>query len=64
MRNHTPAPLVQSSAMASVLPPAATYTPNLPKSTIAKGLLSLAQLESVVYAGQSHEQELELEVHA
>jgi tRNA G10 N-methylase Trm11 len=51
-----PGPLVQSAAMASVMPPAATYTPNLPKATISKGLLSLAQLESVVYAGQAHSQ--------
>ena len=46
--------------MASVLPPAATYTPNLPKETITKGLLSIAQIEAVVYAGQSHAQDLEL----
>jgi hypothetical protein len=51
-----PGPLVQSAAMASVLPPAPTYTPNLPKATIEKGLLSLAQIESVVYAGQAHGQ--------
>ena len=42
--------------MASVEPPAPTYTPNLPKDVIDKGLLSLPQLESVVYAGQSHSQ--------
>ncbi len=51
-----PTPLVQSAAMASVEPPAPTYTPKLPKSTITDGKLSLAQLESVVYAGQAHEQ--------
>lgn len=44
--------------MASVLPPAPTYTPNLPKATIEKGLLSLAQIEAVVYAGQAHSQTL------
>lgn len=53
-----PGALVQSSAMASVLPPAATYTPNLPKEVIEKGMLSLAQLEVVVYAGQAHAQML------
>ena len=53
-----PGPLVQSSAMASVVPPAPTYTPNLPAETIEKGLLSLAQIEAVVYAGQAHEQTL------
>ncbi len=51
-----PGALVQSAAMASVLPPAPTYTPNLPKKTITDGLLSLAQIEAVVYAGQAHEQ--------
>lgn len=51
-----PGPLVQSSAMASVVPPAPTYSPKLPKATIEKGLLSIAQIEAVVYAGQAHEQ--------
>lgn len=54
-----PGPLVQSAAMAAVLPPAPTYTPNLPKATVAKGLLSIAQIESVVYAGQAHSEMLE-----
>jgi predicted RNA methylase len=49
-----PGALVQSAAMASVLPPEPTYTPNLPKEVITKGLLSLVQLEAVVYAGQAH----------
>lgn len=49
-----PGKLVQSSAMASVEPPATRYTPNLSKEVISKGLLSLAQIESVVYAGQAH----------
>ena len=54
-----PGPLVQSAAMASVLPPAATYTPNLPSETITEGKLSIAQLETVVYAGQAHSEFLE-----
>lgn len=54
-----PGPLVQSAAMASVLPPAPTYTPSLPKETVSKGLLSIAQIESVVYAGQAHSEFLE-----
>ena len=54
-----PGPLVQSSAMAAVLPPVPTYTPNLPKETIEKGLLSVAQIEAVVYAGQAHQEFLE-----
>ena len=50
--------------MASVLPPAATYTPNLPKETITEGKLSLAQLEAVVYAGQAHQEFLDDKVDA
>lgn len=49
-----PAPLVESAAMASVLPPDVTYTPNLPREVVEKGKLSLAQLENVAYAGQAH----------
>ena len=53
-----PGNLAQSAAMAAVEPPAPTYTPNLPKEVIKDGKLSLAQLEAVVYAGQSHQQTL------
>jgi len=53
-----PGALAQSAAMAAVEPPTPTYTPNLPKEIISEGKLSLAQLESVVYAGQSHQQTL------
>ena len=49
-----PGPLVESASMSSVNPPAPTYTPHLPKSVIEKGLLSQAQLEPIVYAGQAH----------
>ena len=49
-------PLVESAALAAVTSPDPTYTPNLPKNVITKGLLSDAQLEAVVYAGQAHEQ--------
>lgn len=48
--------LVQSAAMASVLPPDIGYTPNLPGKVVDQGLLSIAQLEAVAYAGQAHEQ--------
>lgn len=51
-----PGKLVQSAALASVEPPTPTYTPNLPKEVTSKGLLSLAQIEAVVYAGQAHQQ--------
>lgn len=53
-----PGRLVQSAAMASVSPPSPTYSPKLPKDVISKGMLSLAQLEAVVYAGQAHSQTL------
>ena len=51
-----PGPLVQSAAMAAVEPPTPTYTPNLPEEVVKYGKLSIAQLEAVVYAGQSHGQ--------
>jgi predicted RNA methylase len=49
-----PTKLVQSAAMASVAPPKPSYRPHLPASLIADGLLSDAQLESVIYAGEAH----------
>lgn len=49
-----PGKLVQSAAMAAVEPPQPKYTPKLPMTVISNGLLSLAQLEAVVYAGQAH----------
>ncbi len=51
-----PGKLVESSALSAVDPPDASYRPHLPKAVIEKGLLSDAQLESVVYAGQAHSQ--------
>jgi antirestriction protein ArdC/phage/plasmid primase-like uncharacterized protein len=53
-----PGKLVQSAAMSVVEPPAPTYAPVLPTSLIKDGLLSIAQLESVVYAGQAHSEVL------
>ncbi len=50
-----PTPLVQSAAMAAVPHPAAPYRPMLPERVVMDGLLSDAQLESVVLAGQAHE---------
>jgi len=50
-----PTTLCESVALASVRPPAPTYRPRLPKQVI-EGLLSEAQLESVVYAGEAHTQ--------
>lgn len=53
-----PGHLAQSAAMAAVEPPTPTYAPNLPKEVIKEGKLSIAQLESIVYAGQAHQQTL------
>jgi predicted RNA methylase len=49
-----PTKLVQSAAMASVAPPKPSYRPHLPAHIIADGLLSDAQLESIISAGEAH----------
>ncbi len=49
-----PTTLVQSAAMASVAPPKPAYVPDLPKRLITDGVLSDAQLESIIYAGEAH----------
>lgn len=53
-----PGKLVQSAAMAAVLPPFPRYAPTLNQDVVASGKLSIAQLESLVYAGQAHAQKL------
>ena len=52
--NDHPSHLVESAAMGTVSPPAATYQPLLPPGVVNGGL-SDAQMETVVYAGQAHE---------
>ena len=54
-----PTPLVQSAAMAAVSHPAPDYRPMLPECIAADGMLSDAQLESVILAGQAHGRRLD-----
>ncbi len=53
-----PSTLVESAAMSAVRLPRPTYQPHLPKSLVVDGVLSDAQLETVIYAGQAHSQHL------
>ncbi len=50
--------LVQTQAMAAVLPPVPTYVPLL--SPLAQSRLSEAQLEVAVYAGNAHQQHVRI----
>lgn len=54
-----PAPLVESAAMSSVTAPQPTYQPVIPPELLTHGILSDAQLESVIRAGEAHSQLLD-----
>jgi predicted RNA methylase len=54
-----PTPLVESIAMASVKMPIPTYQPLLPAQLLRQGILSHAQLEAIIYAGEAHSKELD-----
>ena len=47
-------PLTQSASLAGVTPPLPSYEPTMPSSVLSEGLLSDAQLETVIYAGEAH----------
>jgi P-loop containing NTP hydrolase pore-1/C-terminal domain on Strawberry notch homologue len=49
-----PTKLVQSAAMASVAPPKPSYRPHVLDRLVTEGVLSDAQLESLIYAGEAH----------
>jgi len=53
-----PTPLVESLAMGSIAAPKANHVPLLPARTVADGILSAAQLETLVYAGAAFERDL------
>ena len=51
-----PTPLVEATAMASIKPPVPDYKPHLPRQVIEGGILSDAQIEAIIYAGQAHQE--------
>ena len=50
-----PTALVQSASMASVAPPMPSYVPRLPGDLVTEGILSDAQIETIIYAGEAHQ---------
>ena len=53
-----PTPLVESIAMGSVAAPRPAHQPKLPAKLVSEGVLSAAQLETLVYAGDAFEREI------
>ena len=49
-----PTALAEGEAMASIRPPLPTYQPLIPRNLIEDGILSDAQLETIIYAGNAH----------
>jgi predicted RNA methylase len=53
-----PTPLVESLAMGSIAAPRPHYAPLVPSGLVARGTLSQAQLETLVYAGSAFARDL------
>jgi predicted RNA methylase len=53
-----PTPLVESLAMGSIAAPRPDHVPLLPGRLVEQGLLSEAQLETLIYAGSAFQQDL------
>ena len=53
-----PTPLVESVAMGSITAPVPEAVPQLPSDLIAKGVLSAAQTETLIYAVNAHSRDL------
>ena len=56
-----PSALVQTAAMAAIRSPLPSWRPLLPTATVSSGLLSDAQLETIVLAGEAHSRHLATE---
>ena len=53
-----PTALVESVAMGSIAAPAPEAVPKLPAGLIAKGLISAAQIETLIYAANAHARDI------
>ncbi|WP_225008882.1 strawberry notch-like NTP hydrolase domain-containing protein, partial [Novosphingobium percolationis] len=53
-----PTPLVESVAMGSIAAPVPDQIPELPDGLVSKGVLSRAQLETLIYAASAHARDL------